>query len=215
MIMALSILAGAQLGGCADVRRATFLPPVNPESPVAGAVAAAATQNFKRPSFASVPPKPLNVAPAASVKLAVIDMARCRRAYELWIAAHPAGVSGTAGFAEDLRARLDNNPADRPTPQDEAAAEANAAALRAYAEPPPPMHPGPPPSAADAAAPGAKIAAAPARQAHPATAPKPLAAAPKVATAPPATPAPAVQTVAIVQPKMTPLYNDPVLAHCQ
>jgi hypothetical protein len=218
VIVALTLLGSVQLGGCANIRRATYLPPVNPESPVAGVVAAAAKQSFKRPSLAAVPPKPLNVPPPDAVKTAVIGMVRCRRAYEIWAAAHPALVSGSGGFAEGLQAQLDNNPADRPTPEEAAAAEADAAKLRAYVEPPPPMHSGPPPTPEEAAAPTAAAAAA-----HPPHAAKPLKTAaaappaPPVAVAPPpaAEPAPALQAVAIVQPSMTPLYDDPVLAHCQ
>jgi hypothetical protein len=231
MVSALLLLAGGQLGGCADFHRATFLPPVNPESPVAGPVAAASMQTFRRPTFASVPPKPLNIPQPDAVKTAVIDMVRCRRAYEGWVTAHPALVSGSLGFAEDLRAQLDNNPADRPTPEQTAAAEADAAKLRAYVEPPPPMHPGPPLSASDAAPPAMKTAAAakpPTRPAAPAktaahpAAPIPASPAPNpagpgavAASAPEPAPKPAAQTVAIAQPSMTPIQSDPLLAHCQ
>ncbi len=220
MIVALLLLGGGQLEGCADIVRATYLPPVNPESPVAGAVAAAATQTFKRPSFASVPPKPLNIPPPATVKTAVIDMVRCRRAYEVWAAAHPAMASGSGGFVEGLQAQLDNNPADRPTPAEEAAAQAAAAKLRAYAEPPPPMHPGPAPRPEDAAAPTAGGAS----HAQPPAAPVKIAAAAPAAPAPPTVApspalepahAPATKALAMVQPSMTPFYNDPILAHCQ
>jgi len=222
-ILALLVLGGFQLAGCADIHRASFLPPVNPESPVAGAVAAASMQNFKRPSFASVPPKPLNIPPAGMVKTAVIDMVRCRRAYETWAAAHPAQVSATSGFAESLRAELDNNPNDRPTPEQTAAIEAEAAKLRAYTNPPPPMHPGPPLSASQAAPPTPGSAAVPPSQpvtsakAAAAPPPTPRAVAPRApapaATAPATIPTP--QRIAAVQPKMTPVYSDPLLAHCQ
>jgi hypothetical protein len=223
MIVALLLLGGGQLAGCADIRRATYLPPVNPESPVAGAVAAAAEQSYKRPSLASVPPKPLNIPQPDAVKTAVIDMVRCRRAYEVWAAAHPAMVSGSGGFAEGVQAQLDNNPADRPTPAQEAAAEADAAKLRAYAEPPPPMHPGPPPTPEEAAAPAKVTAAGSSHAQHPAAPAKTVAAAPPPAppsavaapTAPEPAPARAPQAVATVQPSMTPVYDDPVLAHCQ
>jgi hypothetical protein len=233
MIVALVMVGSGQLGGCANIRRATYLPPVNPESPVAGVVAAASMQNFKRPTLASVPPKPLNIPPADAVKSAVIDMVRCRRAYQMWAAANPALVSGSVGFAEGLQAKLDNNPADRPTPAEEAAAEADAAKLRAYVEPPPPMHSGPPPTPEEAAPPAARPVASAANPQHPAalaktpvakkTSAKTAAAAPPPAppsavAAPQAAqpaPAPAPEVVAVVQPSMTPLYNDPVLAHCQ
>jgi len=214
MIVALIVLAGGQLGGCADIHHATYLPPVNPESPVAGVVAAASTQTFKRPSLTSVPPKPLNVPPPDAVKAAVIDMVRCRRAYEEWAAAHPALVSGPSGFAEGLQAKLDNNPADRPTPAEAAAAQADADQLRAYAEPPPPMHSGPPPTPEEAAPPTAGGAAhrqPPAAPAKIATAAPPPASPPAVT----ATPAPAPEAVAIIQPSMTSLYTDPVLAYCR
>jgi hypothetical protein len=211
------LLGAAYLGGCADIHRASYLPPVNPESPVAGAVQTASMQSFKRPSLASVPPQPLNIPPPAAVKTAVIDMVRCRRAYEVWARAHPALVSGTADFAAGLQSRLDNNPADRPTPQDQTVAEADAAKLRAYAEPPPPMHPGPPPVASEAAPPGARPAAAPPPKRPHAVAPsKSVAAtAPAKAQTPAEAPAPAPQMVAIAQPSVSPLYRDPVLAHCQ
>jgi hypothetical protein len=213
-IVALLVLGSGQLAGCADLRHATYLPPVNPESPVAGVVAAAAMQTYRRPSLASVPPKPLNVPPPGAVKAAVIDMVRCRRAYEAWAAANPPLVSGSSGFAEGLQAQLDNDPADRPTPAQAAAAEAEAEQLRAYAAPPPPMHSGPPPTPEEAAPP---TAGAPSHTQRPATPVRTAAAAP--APAPPpavATPtAAAPEAVAIVQPAMTSLYNDPVLAHCQ
>jgi hypothetical protein len=184
-------------------------------------------QNYYRPTLASVPPKPLNVPPPETVKSAVIDMVRCRRAYELWAADHPALVSGSSAFAEGLQAQLDNNAADRPTPAEAAAAEADAAKLRAYAAPPPPMQAGPPPTPQEAAPP---TSAAPVHAQHPAAAPvKTAAAAPPPAHAPRQTPAvvaapapalapapsPAPEAVAIVQPSTTPLFDDPVLAHCQ
>jgi len=215
--LGLVLLAGGALGGCADIGRATSLPPVNPESPVAGAVTAAAMRSYPRPSFESVPPKPLNIPPPYAVKTAVIDMVRCRRAYEAWVASHPALVSGTKGFGESLQARLDNNPDDRPTPADEAAAEANAAKLRAYAAPPPPITPGAPLDASQAAPPAARAPSRPSHAAAPvqiaAAAPAPTAPAGAPAAVPP--PAPAAETVAIVQPSTTPDYRDPLLAHCQ
>jgi len=221
LIAALLILGGGQLGGCADIRRTTYLPPVNPESPVAGVVGAASMQTFKPPTFASVPPKPLNVPSADTVKTAVIDMVRCRRAYEVWAAAHPALVSGSVPFAGALQAQLDNNPADRPTPAEAAAAEAEAAKLRAYAAPPPPMNAGPPPTPEEAAPP---TSAGAAHAPHPAAPVRTAAAAPAPAPPPPtsttpvsvsAAPTPAPEAVAMVQPSMTSLYDDPVLAHCQ
>jgi hypothetical protein len=217
MVLALLILVGGQLGGCADIQRATYLPPVNPESPVAGVVGAASMETFKRPDFASVPPKPLNVPPADTVKTAVIDMVRCRRAYEAWVAANPALVSGGVAYAEGLQTALDNNPADRPTPEQQAASEAEADQLRAYAAPPPPMHPGPALDASQASAPSAKTAAATPRAPHVAAAVATPAAAPAGTTSPAPTAEPMSdrQQVAAVRPSMTPVYVDPVLAHCQ
>jgi hypothetical protein len=142
-------------------------------------------------------------------------MVRCRRAYADWAAAHPAEVYGTKAFGERLEAQLDNNPADRPTARDTAASEAEAAKLRAYAEPPPPIDSGPPLDASQAAAP---TGATPARPIH-AAAPMQLAVAapapPAPAAASSSAPPPPPVSVAVVQPSMTPLYRDPVLARCQ
>jgi hypothetical protein len=209
------LAAGGAMGGCAEIHRAASLPPVNPESPVAGAVAAAAMQSFPPPSFQSVPPKPLNIPPPDAVKTAVIDMVRCRRAYADWAAAHPAEVSGTTAFSERLRARLDNNPDDRPTPQAAAASEADAAKLRAYAEPPPPISPGPPLDASQASP---ASVAAPTHTTH-AAAPTTVAVAAPPPAAPNSTaalaPPPQPLAVAVVQPSMTPHYRDPLLARCR
>jgi hypothetical protein len=222
-ILGLLTLAGP-FSACADIGRATSLPPVNPESPVAGVVAAAAHESYKRPTFQSVPPTPLNIPPPAAVKTAVIDMVRCRRAYEGWAATHPALVAGTAGFAEDLRAKLDTAPADVPSPEEKAASEAQAAKMRAYAEPPPAMHPGPAPNPADATPPASIAAASPQGQRRAPPAARIAAAAPPPAAPVRAAAAPSgaaigqtsvTPTVAVFQPSMAPVYGDPLLARCQ
>ena len=174
-----TLVAAFSLSACADIRRAVTLPPVNPESPVASAVASASRRTPPTPSFLDVPPVVKNVPTPAATKVAVVTLVRCRRAFERFDTAHPQLVADTAAFAEARRGEVDTNLADVPTVQDTASAEAYAAGLRAYAVAPAPIASGPPPSAAEALppTPGAPRPPHPSPT-HPAAAPAPPAAAP-------------------------------------
>jgi len=239
------LLAGAGLSGCADLRRATFLPPVNPESPVAAAVAVGARRNFMTPAFTNVPPAPKNMPTAPVVKTAVFTMVGCRRSFERWTRLNPAMVDDTAGFAALEQAKVDTNPADVPTKAQDEASQALAEQMKAYASPPAALPSGPAPSAAElvapppkaattgqpapaqakpgpapATAPVAKSKPKPARAVKTATVAKPkpaTAAAPTAATpAPPTVAAVTVQAPGLaLAPPPIPAAGDPLLQHCQ
>jgi hypothetical protein len=237
------ILAGGGLSGCADLRHASFLPPVNPESPVAAQVAVGARRNFVTPAFSNVPPAPKNVPTAPMVKTAVFTMVGCRRSFERWTRQNPAMVGDTAGFAALEQAKVDNNPADVPTKAQDEASQSLAEQMKAYAAPPAALPSGPPPSASELVAPPPKSATPAPAQPPPAAAAasKPAAAKPKparpvktaaakpapVASAPGASapasapPAAAVAPVTVQAPglAMAPpppaASGDPLLQHCQ
>jgi hypothetical protein len=228
------LAAGVGLSGCADLRRASFLPPVNPESPVAAQVEVGARRNFQTPAFTNVPPAPKNVPSAPAVKSAVFTLVGCRVSFQTWKRQNPAMVSDTSGFAVVERARVDSNPADVPTKAQDAASQAYAEQMKAYASPPAVLASGPAPSASELVPPPPKGAAAPpaaaassakAKPARPvknATAAKPAprpaasSAAPAAsAAAPSSAVAPmAVQQVALAPPPPPP-GTDPLLQHCQ
>ncbi len=217
-----AIGAALALVGCADIQRAVSLPPVNPESPVATAVANAARRNMATPSFRDVPPVVRDLPTAPAVKVAVVAMIRCRRAFEQVDAAHPQLVYGGPAFAAEQRTQVDENPADAPTPQDTAAAEAYAAKLRTIAAPPPALASGPPPTPAEAApppsgvAPGAGAAARGAAPAHVAPVKPPNNIEPAPAAVAQADPRAARTTanLAAVPPAPAP-GADPLLVRCQ
>jgi hypothetical protein len=185
--LALLVSTSAGLGGCADVHRAVSLPPVNPESPVAGKVEAIAKETFPRPRLRDVPPLPKNVPPAPVVKTSVAQMVGCRTSILSYAPAHPPLSSGADVYAGDLREIAQaNNPANTPPPDAAAKSEDLAARLRDFAAPPPPIASGPPPTpemgkppvepAPGAPAPGVSAPPVPAT-------PPPAAAAPAAASA--------------------------------
>jgi hypothetical protein len=224
MLGAALVLTGSVgLSGCADLRRAVFLPPVNPESPVAAQVAVGTRRNFTTPAFSNVPPAPKNVPTAPMVKTAVFTMVGCRRSFERWDRQHPAMVSDTAGFAALEQAKVDTNPADVPTKAQDAESQAVADQMKIYASPPAALPSGPPPSASELVAP-------PPKAEGPAPAPTPVARArparPAKATAAakpaPASPEPAAPTTVVAQapslalaPPPPAIGADPLLSHCQ
>jgi hypothetical protein len=214
------------ISACADIQRATSLPPVNPESPVAAQVAAAARKDYPRPSLQAVPPTPMNLPTAAILKGQVVDMVRCRRAFDQWAPSHPQLTHEPEAFATSLRRLVDQNPADIPTPQQAAMTQVEADKLRAYAEPPPPMHLGPPPNTS-LAMPPAVATAQPAARLPASVVHKPQIARLPVAAASPAvasaTPAPTAAvsasgrnpaTASMVDSNPPPAFVDPLLAHC-
>ena len=212
------------LGGCADVRRSITLPPVNPESPVAGVVGPASRLSYATPRLRDVPPLPKNVASAETVKAGVVSLVRCRGGLERFPLTHPPLSRGTEQFAANARDVAQVNPADVPPPDSAARTDAFAAGLRAAVEPPAAIPSGPPLSA-DQSRPA--TGAAPPHAAAPARPPRRRAAAPKPAVAPPpaaSSPA-AVQTAAapavparVVEtnaaPPLPAPLPDPLLARC-
>jgi hypothetical protein len=144
----------AGLGGCADLHRAVTLPPVNPESPVAGVVREGAPKSYPRPRLADVPPAPKNVTPAPLVKAQVIGLVRCRRSILSYGPAHPRLTSGAETYAVNERAAAMPDPNDIPPADQAALSESLAERLRAFAAPPAAIGSGPAPTPADASPPG-------------------------------------------------------------
>jgi hypothetical protein len=213
-------LAGVLLGGCADVRRAVSLPPIDAESPVAAQVQAAAPLTYVQPRLVDVPPVPKNVLPADRVKVGVLSMVRCRRSVASFAPNHPPLSAGAEQFAVNAREIAQVNPADIPPPDSAARSDAAAAEMRAYAAPPSALASGPPPTPAEAqpatpAAPApARHAAAPHRSAVARAAPS---ASPSLAGPPaPAAGAAAVPqvTTADTAPPAPPPRPDPYLERC-
>lgn len=109
------IAVAAILSGCAEIRSSAhdFIDatniaplPVDPSSPVAADVARAEQINGPIPSFASVPPKPTDIRPAAAYKSQVVGVVGDRRALSQWEAAHPPVNSDTDAFASAQQAKL-------------------------------------------------------------------------------------------------------------
>ncbi len=216
------------MSGCADLHRATSFSPVNPESPVAAQVAGAARGNYPVPRLRDVPPVPKNVPTAASVKLGVVSMVRCRGGVDRYAITHPPLSGGAEQFASNQRDLAQVNAADVPPPESAALSEADAARLREFAAPPSAIASGPPPTPSQAKPPVASVPAArpaqrPARHAAAARPPKPSPA--LVAPSPPPAPRPAVAAVsasapagAVTTPADAPPLPaplpDPLLARC-
>ena len=146
----LFVSTSAGLGGCADLRRAVTLPPVNPESPVAGRVAELSTKTFPRPRLRDVPPVPKNIPSAPTVKQGVIQMVGCRHAIVSYGVTHPQLNHDSVANADRLLAVAQVNPADVPPADSAARSEDLAARLRAFAAPPGAIKSGPAPTPAQA-----------------------------------------------------------------
>jgi hypothetical protein len=140
-------LCAILLAGCADFGRvaALKLPPVNPESPVAAQVQAAADRDYPYPSFRDVPSKPKDLPTAGQVKSSVAGLVQNRIGQERWAAANPPMVSGGQAFAAEAQARVPVAVREVPPPDQAARSEAAAAQLRAAAAAPPPISAGAPP----------------------------------------------------------------------
>ncbi len=208
--------------GCADLRRSVSLPPVNPESPVAGVVGPASRLSYDVPRLSDVPPLPKNVPDAGTVKLGVVSMIRCRGGLERFPLIHPPLTGGTAQFAANARDVVQENPADVPSADSAARSDQFAAGLRAEVAPPAALASGAPLSADQSRPPSAPSAA-------PHSAPKPGRRAPPPRPAPAAAPSPPVQAAAapaapaapaqVVQSNAAPPglpapLPDPLLARC-
>ena len=109
------IAAAAILAGCAEIRssahdlvEATHIAPlpVDPSSPVAADVAKAEQIQGPIPSFASVPPKPTDIRPAAAYKSQVVGVVADRRQLAQWEAANPPLTENTDTFAQAQRNKL-------------------------------------------------------------------------------------------------------------
>ncbi|WP_158915078.1 hypothetical protein [Caulobacter sp. S45] len=187
LLLLMSTLVG--VGGCADVRQAVWLPPVNPESPVAAAVTVASARTYARPRLRDVPPPPKNIPSAPMVKQGVVKLVGCRRAIYGYAAAHPPLTRGGEAYAGDQREIARVNPADVPPPDSAARSEALAERLRAFAAPPAALGSGPAPTASMALPPQQPAASA---------APAPHAAAPVHPRTPPAAPAQAAAQTTVV-----------------
>ena len=210
-------LAALALCGCADVARVIAPPPVNPESPVAAQVQSASRRSYDVPRLIDVPPKPLNVPGAPTVKGEVIATVRCRNGVTGFALTHPPLSAATEQFASNERDLADINPADVPPPDSVQRSDAESAALRAYAAPPAALASGPPPTPAQAQPP---VAAAPAphashRAAQARRAPPPAAtvASPAAVVQPAAAAVAATESDGPIPPFPAPL-PDPLLARC-
>lgn len=128
------------IGGCAqirtvahDVSEATHIQPlgVDPSSPVAADVERAERSSGPIPTFASVPPRPSDVRPAAAYKDQVVDVVGERRALARADAAAPPAVNDTEAYAASQRARVAGEVAV--TPERQAESDAFARKLQAAA----------------------------------------------------------------------------------
>jgi hypothetical protein len=138
----LALLGGAAASACgcvvlpANMRGASSLP-VEPNSPVARDVKAAAEHPGPYPKFAQIPKVPRNVRPPSAWRAAVASVEHSRAKLESEVAALPPPQTDTAGFAAATQARAPTS-AEAPGPNSEAQTEAYAEALRERATPPPP-----------------------------------------------------------------------------
>ncbi len=210
------------LGGCADLRRSVSLPPVNPESPVAAIVGPASRLDYDTPRLTDVPPLPKNVPPAATVKVGVLSLVRCRGGLNHYGVTHPPLSAGTAQFAANARDVAQVNPADVPPADSAARTDAFAAELRAAVAPPAAIASGPAPTADQGRPPTGAPAphvAAPAKPSRRAAAPSPVVASPAASPAPvqtaaaPAASSRVVESDTAAPPLPAPL-PDPLLARC-
>lgn len=140
LVFAVLGLLGPALAGCADLALASRLTPkgVDPASPVARQVRAAAARDYAFPSFRDVPARPRDVRPAGAWRAAVVDMIGERRALKGWTAENPALTGDTEGFAAAGRAVI---PPEVLRPLDATVADPTEAFVertRQRAAPPPP-----------------------------------------------------------------------------
>ncbi len=127
-------LAGLGLVGCASNPLATA--PLDPNSPVAGQVAALAHQNGPYPTFAAMPQMPTDQRPVKAWGRSAEQIAAAGRALERETADSTWTLTGTESFAASARRMA--GPAPTGPESTTAATEAYANELRKRATPPPP-----------------------------------------------------------------------------
>lgn len=130
------IAAGAciLLSGCMG---GPFNAQVDPRSPVAGEVGRAARENTTYPTFADIPPKPIETRPLKEFGQAARELEAARLKLEAATAPSTWTLEDTEAFAERARAAAgpELEPATAPN------TEAFADELRRRATPPPPPQP--------------------------------------------------------------------------
>jgi hypothetical protein len=127
-------LAGLGLVGCASNPLATA--PLDPNSPVAGEVAALAHQNAAYPTFAAMPAMPTDQRPLKSWGKSAEQIAAAGRDLERQTADSTWTLTGTESFAAS--ALREAGPAPTGPESTTAETEAYARDLRKRATPPPP-----------------------------------------------------------------------------
>lgn len=135
----LLVTAAAALTGCASL---SGIEPgggasIDPRSPAAAQIEAAARQAGPTPSLAEVPPPPTDLRPAEAWRAAIADQ-QAEGAYVLNSAAPSTWtLSDTDGFVAGARAQVDVAGLHAPTDAEIAESEAFAKAMRQRATPPP------------------------------------------------------------------------------
>jgi len=140
-VAAAGLTLSLTLGACAQIDRAIQPPPVNPSSPIAGYAEDVSHRTFPTPTFASVPPKPIDIRPAPAYKSAVVEQVNNRRALSDWQAAHQPPASDTAAWADLQRGRIPRTQGTPVSETHDAESEAFAKRLREQAAKAPPAQP--------------------------------------------------------------------------
>jgi len=136
----LCVAAGSMLCACMslpDVVEPYAGAPVDPNSPAAAQVQAAAAAATEYPTFAAIPQVPVDLRSNDAWRLLLRGTEHDRETLLAETAPSTFSLNDTAAFAQQTRALIDYDPADVPTAADAAATEAWARAMRARATPPP------------------------------------------------------------------------------
>lgn len=137
------VLACAALGcavaGCVSFPHESSFAfgPVDPNSSVATAVAAASESPGRYPNLHKIPPNPTDVRPAADWKTAVVAELAVKQQVETQAAAIPFTLDNTQPFAAQAHARIAPDLAVQAPAGAAAEAQAFAESARARATPPP------------------------------------------------------------------------------
>lgn len=137
----LALLAGVAMTLTACAAIAEFEPgaeaPIDPASPAAAAVAAAAKTPGPWPTFADIPEVPADVRDPAGWRAAVADQDAAGVQTQREAAEDTWSLTATEAFAARTQAEIDSVKVHAPTAAEIAESEAYARALRARATPPP------------------------------------------------------------------------------